>query len=115
MYGLTAITVAVFNLLAALFLRYVPIALLLAIVLAGQAMVLAIGPLAATDWTGILVLVAYGAFAGVTPTCLFGLPGLLLGPGGRRPGCLRIHAGGPKSRRALRSLARRLDRVRRAE
>lgn len=85
LYGLTAITVALFNLLAALFLRYVPIALLLAIVLAGQASVLVVGPLAGTDWTGILVLIAYGAFAGVTPTCLFGLPGLLLGPGGRGP------------------------------
>jgi len=85
LYGLTAIMVAIFNLLAAVFLRYVPIALLLAIVLAGQALVLAVGPLAATDWTGLLVLIAYGAFAGVTPTCLFGLPGLLLGPGGRGP------------------------------
>lgn len=85
LYGLTAITVALFNLLAAVFLRYVPIALLLAIVLAGQGAVLLLGPLAGSDWTGVLALIAYGAFAGVTPTCIFGLPGRILGPGGTGP------------------------------
>lgn len=82
-YGLTVAAIAGCNLFAAILLKSgLPIARLLAVVLAGQVLVLLLGPLAGTDWTGVLVLLAYGFFAGITPTCLFALPGRLLGPGG---------------------------------
>lgn len=83
MYGLTVAAIAACNLFAAILLTSgLPIARLLAAVLAGQVVVLFLGPFAGTDWTGIAVLLAYGFFAGVTPTCLFALPGRILGPGG---------------------------------
>lgn len=82
LYGLTVITVATSNVLAVLILKAgFPVARVLAVVLAGQAIVLIVGPMAGSDWTGVLVLVLYGAFAGVTPTCIFGLPGRILGAG----------------------------------
>jgi predicted MFS family arabinose efflux permease len=86
LYGLTVIAIAAANLFAAVLLRSgIPIAVLLALVLAGQGVVLALGPLAGGDWTGIAVLLAYGFFAGITPTCIFGLPGALLGGGAAGP------------------------------
>lgn len=86
LYGLTVLTVAAANIGAAAILRAgAPIGGLLALVLCGQAMVLILGPFAATDWTGILVLLAYGVTAGITPTCLFGLPDALLGRGRTGP------------------------------
>lgn len=82
LYGITVIAVASSNVLAVLVLKAgFPIARVLAVVLAGQALVLLIGPMAPSDWTGVVVLIAYGAFAGVTPTCIFGLPGRILGAG----------------------------------
>lgn len=83
MYGLTIAMIAGCNLFAAVLLKSgLPIARLLAAVLAGQVLVLLVGPFAGTDGWGVLVLLAYGFFAGVTPTCLFALPGRMLGPGG---------------------------------
>lgn len=79
-YGMTVIAVAASNLLAAGILKAgVPITRLLIVVLIGQGLVLILGPMAGTDWTGILALLAYGFFAGITPTCIFGLPGRILG------------------------------------
>lgn len=86
LYGLTVLTVAAANVGAAGILRAgAPIGGLLALVLGGQALVLLLGPLAATDWTGLLVLLAYGITAGITPTCIFGLPDALLGRGRTGP------------------------------
>lgn len=82
LYGVTVIAVAVSNLLAAVVLKMgVPIARLLIIVLVGQGLVLIFGPSAGTDWTGVAVLVAYGVIAGITPTCIYGLPNKILGGG----------------------------------
>ncbi|HAE02320.1 MAG TPA: hypothetical protein DCG04_12895 [Rhodospirillaceae bacterium] len=81
LYGVTVIAIAGSNLLAAAILKAgFPIARLLTVVLVGQGTVLVIGPYAGTDISGVAILLAYGFFAGITPTCIFGLPGRLLGP-----------------------------------
>ena len=78
-YSLPLVTIGVFNLVAAPFLRAgMPVTMLLAIALLGQAAVWFLVPVADGP-AGLALLVAYGIFAGLTPTCLFALPATILG------------------------------------
>ncbi len=82
-YALPVGLIALFNLVAIPILRRgVPIAVLLATVLVAQAALFAataFTDLAAGLWGGLLVLTLYGALAGLTPSCLYGLPAAILG------------------------------------
>ena len=78
-YSLPLITIGVFNLVAAPILRAgLPVAMLLAIALLGQAAVWFLVPVVDGP-AGIALLIAYGIFAGLTPTCLYALPATILG------------------------------------
>jgi MFS family permease len=78
-YSLPLVTIGVFNLVAAPILRAgMPVAMLLAIALLGQAAVWFLVPIA-DGLSGLAMLVIYGTFAGLTPTCLFALPATILG------------------------------------
>jgi MFS family permease len=69
-----------FNLLTGEILRRgMGVTLLLLIGVASQAITWWLTPLAQSDGAGIALLIFYGAGAGVTPTCLFALPGAILG------------------------------------
>lgn len=80
----------IFNLLTGEALRRgVPVAPLLAAGTALQALVWWLTPLSDDAGFGIALLIGYGVAAGVTPTCLFALPGIILG----RPAGPRAFAG----------------------
>ncbi len=94
LYALPIALIAVFNLVAIPILRRgVPIARLLLAVLLAQVMLLAAVPslpVAAMPWTGIAGLAVYGALAGITPTCLYGLPATILGGSGTGAGAFGV-------------------------
>ncbi len=78
-YALPIVTIGIFNLVAAPILRAgVPVALLLAVALLGQAVIWFLVPFAG-GISGLAILAVFGVFAGLTPTCLFALPGTILG------------------------------------
>jgi predicted MFS family arabinose efflux permease len=69
-----------FNLLTGEILRRgMGVTLLLLIGVASQALSWWLTPLAQSDEAGIALLIFYGVGAGITPTCLFALPGAVLG------------------------------------
>ncbi len=73
-YALPIVVLIAFNLLTGAVLRAgVPVAPLLAGAMATQAAVWWLLP-AASGWSGVAALAAYGAGAGVVPTCLFAMP-----------------------------------------
>lgn len=94
LYALPIAMVALFNLVAIPILqRGVAISRLLVAALAGQAALLALAPLipvAVAPWTGLAGLALYGALAGLTPTCLYGLPARILGGSGTGAGAFGI-------------------------
>ena len=78
-YSLPLVTIGVFNLVAVPILRAgMPVAMLLAIALLGQAAIWFLVPVVDGP-AGLTLLVAYGIFAGLTPTCLYALPATILG------------------------------------
>ena len=78
-YSLPIATIGVFNLVAAPILRAgAPVAMLLALALLGQAVIWFLVPIAG-GISGLALLFVFGAFGGLTPTCLFALPGTILG------------------------------------
>ena len=78
-YSLSVVAIGIFNLVAAPILRAgTPVALLLAVALLGQAVIWFFVPIA-SGGLGLMLLVLFVAFAGLTPTCLFALPGTILG------------------------------------
>ena len=78
-YSLPLVTIGVFNLVAAPILRAgVPVTMLLALALLGQAVVWFLVPVV-NGPMGLTLLIAYGIVAGLTPTCLFALPATILG------------------------------------
>jgi len=82
-YTIPVAIIVAFNLLAAPILRRgVPVGALLAIVLAGQAIIWFLVPVTDSGWSGLVSLLVYGALAGVTATCLFAMPGTIFGTGG---------------------------------
>jgi len=85
-YLLPVVVLLIFNLLTGEALRRgVPVAPLLAAGTALQALVWWLTPLSDDAGFGIALLIGYGVAAGVTPTCLFALPGIILGgPAGPR-------------------------------
>jgi len=85
-YVLPVVVIGVFNVAGALALRRgVPAPLLMGAGLALQAAVWALLPWLRVDGLGLAALLVYGIGAGVTPTCLFALPGIVLGPGRAGP------------------------------
>lgn len=81
-YALPVAVLLAFNVITGFALRAgLPLMHLLIAGLALQAAVWWSIPLTRGPATGILSLIAYGIAAGVTPTCLFGLPSAILGPG----------------------------------
>ncbi|MCR9221438.1 MAG: MFS transporter [Alphaproteobacteria bacterium] len=83
LYALPIAMVALFNLVAIPLLKWGwGLARLLAVALVGQAALFALvaaTPIAEDAVVGIALLALYGALAGVTPTCLYGLPAAILG------------------------------------
>ncbi|MBP5858138.1 MFS transporter [Marivibrio halodurans] len=83
LYALPVGLIAVFNLVTIPILRRgVPIAGLLTVVLVAQAVLflaVAFTPIPGHPATGIAALALYGALAGLTPACLYGLPAAILG------------------------------------
>ncbi len=78
-YLLHLFTIGAFNLVAAPILRAgMPVAVLLAVALLGQAVIWFLVPIAG-GISGLALLVVFSAFGGLTPTCLFALPGTILG------------------------------------
>ena len=78
-YSLPLVTIGAFNLVAAPILRAgMPVTMLLAIALSGQATVWFLVPVVDGS-AGLALLAAYGIFAGLTPTCLFAMPATILG------------------------------------
>lgn len=86
LYTIPLIVVALFNLLAAPILNmgFRPSTILM-VALLGQAAVLLLTPIYGKGGSGLLLLIFYGVFAGVTPTCLFSLPGRIFGQGKAGP------------------------------
>lgn len=79
-YSLPVAMVLIFNLVGGMMLRHgVPVALLLAGSLALQLAVWVALPWTGSDWTGVVSLIAFGAGAGVTPTCLWSMPSHVFG------------------------------------
>ena len=79
-YLLPVVVLMGFNLLTGEILRRgMGVTLLLLIGVASQAITWWLTPLAQSDEAGIALLVFYGIGAGITPTCLFALPGAILG------------------------------------
>lgn len=79
-YSLPVAAVLVFNLVGGAMLRHgMPVALLLAASLGLQLAVWVALPWTGADWTGVVSLIAYGAGAGVTPTCLWWMPTQVFG------------------------------------
>lgn len=83
-YLLPVLFVLAFNVLAGTWLRGgTRLGVLLIGSVSVQAVIWALLPLAdATPLLGIALLVVYGCCAGITPTCLFAMPGRVLGPHG---------------------------------
>jgi predicted MFS family arabinose efflux permease len=80
-YGLPALLVLIFNLAGGYLLRAgVPLAPLLAFSLVLQAVVWFLLPHLDGALYGLAGLVVFGIGAGMTPTCLFAAPGVILGP-----------------------------------
>jgi len=89
-YLLPVVVLLIFNLLTGEALRRgVPVAPLLAAGTALQALVWWLTLLSDDAGFGIALLIGYGVAAGVTPSCLFALPGIILG----RPAGPRAFAG----------------------
>ncbi|QEX25137.1 MFS transporter [Hypericibacter adhaerens] len=79
-YLLPVVVLMGFNVITGEILRRgMGVTLLLLIGVASQAINWWLTPLARSDEAGIALLVFYGIGAGVTPTCLFALPGAVLG------------------------------------
>jgi len=79
-YTVPIAMVMLFCLVAAPILRRgVPIGALLAAALALQAAVWALVPVTGAGWDGLLALLSYGVGAGLTASCLFAMPGVILG------------------------------------
>lgn len=78
-YSLPLIIIGLFNLVAAPILRSgMPVAALLTVALLGQAFIWFL-VFAADGLHGLVFLAVYGVFCGLTPTCLYALPGTILG------------------------------------
>jgi hypothetical protein len=81
-YAVSPAIVVVFNLAGGWLLRHgAGLARVLLPALAVQALVWLLVPVTGSGWGGIASLVVYGAGTGLTPVCLFALPGALSGPG----------------------------------
>ena len=81
-YGIPALLILIFNLVGGVMLRAgLPLAPLMALGLALQALIWFLLPLLGGTAAGVAALVAFGIGAGVTPTCLFAAPGAILGQG----------------------------------
>ncbi len=81
-YTIPVATLIVTNLIFAMILRAgIPLGPLLAVGMASQAAVWWLMPVTGGDLAGIVSLVVYGIGAGIVPTCLFAVPGLLAGTG----------------------------------
>ncbi len=79
-YTLPVAMVMLFCLVAAPILRRgVPIGALLTAALAAQASVWALVPVIGSGLDGILALIGFGVGAGLTASCLFAMPGIILG------------------------------------
>ena len=79
-YLLPVVVLMGFNLVTGEILRRgMSVTLLLLIGVASQAITWWLTPLAQSDDAGIALLIVYGIGAGITPTCLFALPGAILG------------------------------------
>jgi predicted MFS family arabinose efflux permease len=79
-YLLPVVVLMVFNLLTGEILRRgVGVTFLLLAGVASQALSWWLTPLAHSDAAGIALLIFYGIGAGITPTCLFAMPGAILG------------------------------------
>jgi len=79
-YTVPVAMVMLFCLVAAPILRRgAPIGRLLAAALALQAAVWALVPVTGAGWDGVLALLIYGIGAGLTASCLFAMPGVILG------------------------------------
>src|SRR5262249_50378262 len=79
-YLLPVVVLMGFNLLTGEVLRRgVLVSFLLLIGVASQALSWVLTPFAHSDAAGIGILIFYGIGAGITPTCLFALPGAILG------------------------------------
>lgn len=79
-YAVPVAVLLVFNVATGWVLgRGVPVAGLLALGLLSQAAVWALLPVTGPGWGGGLSLVVYGIGAGICPTCLFAIPGAVLG------------------------------------
>lgn len=73
--------IGIFNLVAAPLLRTgLTITGLMVAAIAGQAAMLFLLPKLGNGLAGLICLVVYGACAGITPTCLYNLPGDVFGP-----------------------------------
>jgi predicted MFS family arabinose efflux permease len=92
-YLVPSIVVIVFNLAGGALLQAgVRLGTLLVGSIAVQALVWFLVPVTQSAFLGLISLVAYGAAAGITPTCLFMLPGAILGANAAR-GFAAIMAG----------------------
>ncbi|MCZ6605777.1 MAG: MFS transporter [Alphaproteobacteria bacterium] len=81
-YTIPVATLIVTNLIFAMILRAgIPLGPLLAVGMASQSAVWWLMPVTGGDLAGIVSLVVYGIGAGIVPTCLFAVPGLLAGTG----------------------------------
>ncbi|MFO1060251.1 MAG: MFS transporter [Dongiaceae bacterium] len=81
-YAVPVATLLGFNLLTGMALRAgIAVGPLLAAALLSQAAVWWTIPLTGSGWGGVVSLICYGVGAGVTPTCLFGVPAAVVGPG----------------------------------
>jgi predicted MFS family arabinose efflux permease len=79
-YLLPVVVLMGFNLLTGEILRRgVGVTFLLLVGVTSQAISWWLTPLAHSDGAGIALLIFYGVGAGITPTCLFALPGAILG------------------------------------
>jgi MFS family permease len=80
-YAVPVATLLCFNLLTGMALRAgLTIGPLLVAALASQAAVWWAISLTGAGWSGVVSLICYGIGAGVTPTCLFGVPAAVVGP-----------------------------------
>lgn len=76
-----------FNLVGGALLRAgQPIMRVMLAALTGQMMFLVLGVFAGSDVIGLAILLGYSAFTGVVPTCIFGMPGEVLGRQGTGTG-----------------------------
>ncbi len=81
-YTVPVVTLIVTNLVFAMILRAgIPLGPLLAVGMASQAAVWWLIPVTGGGLGGVVSLVVYGIGAGIVPTCLFAVPGLLSGTG----------------------------------